>query len=165
MIVSRLLSKLFLPVVLISILSIEACSEDVSVVPIESESTVNIEVFKQASCGCCGKWISHMEEAGFHVKASNRMNLNAIKSEFGVAPRYQSCHTAVAEGYVFEGHIPAHVIQQFLERPPEGAIGLSVPGMPAGSPGMEVGGRVDPYDILLMKKDGGTEVYAHIKGA
>ena len=104
-----------------------------------------------------------MEQAGFDVKPRNRINLTAIKKEFGVPKRYQSCHTAIGEGYVFEGHIPPSVIQKFLKEKPEGAVGLLVPGMPIGSPGMEAGDRIDPYDVLLLKEDGSTEVYAHIE--
>ncbi|MGB2130858.1 MAG: DUF411 domain-containing protein, partial [Marinobacterium sp.] len=77
---------------------------------------------------------------------------------------FQSCHTAVSEsGYVFEGHVPARLVKQFLANPPEGALGLTAPGMPMGSPGMEMGSRFDPYQVLLMKQDGGYEVYANIE--
>ena len=121
-----------------------------------------IQVFKNPSCKCCGKWVRHIEAAGFSVAIENTEDLNAIKSQYGIAPHYQSCHTAVAEGYAFEGHIPAHIMQQFLIEKPQDAIGLSVPGMPAGSPGMEMGNRQDDYDVLLLKKDGSTQVYAHV---
>ena len=81
-------------------------------------------------------------------------------------PKWQSCHTAVTKGgYVFEGHIPAKYIEQFLASPPEGALGLAVPGMPLGSPGMEMGGRFTPYDIVLMNKDGSSSVFAHVPSA
>jgi hypothetical protein len=126
-------------------------------------STPRMEVFKKASCDCCGKWIEHVESAGFKVKARNRVNMNTIKREFNIAPQYQSCHTAVYEGYVFEGHIPIDVIHQFVENPPGDAVGLSVPGMPVGSPGMEIGDRLDEYDVLLLKSDGSSEIYAHIE--
>ena len=90
-------------------------------------------------------------------------NLNKLKSDKGISPRYQSCHTAVSkDGYVFEGHIPADIIQRFLANPPPNAIGLAVPGMPAGSPGMEMGSRHDEYDVFLLSKDGGDVVYEHI---
>ena len=92
-------------------------------------------------------------------------DLNKIKADKGIAPRYQSCHTAVSsDGYVFEGHIPGHIIQQFLADPPKDVIGLAVPGMPAGSPGMEVGDRRDEYDVLLLSKDGSHTVYEHVNG-
>jgi hypothetical protein len=122
-----------------------------------------MDVFKSASCGCCNKWIEHMENSGFDVNPRNRVNMNTIKREFDIAPQYQSCHTAKYEGYVFEGHVPADVIQRFLDERPDDAIGLSVPGMPVGSPGMEMGSRFDTYDVLLLKSDGTAEVYAHIE--
>ena len=103
-----------------------------------------------------------MENSGFDVNPRNRVNMNTIKREFDIAPQYQSCHTAKYEGYVFEGHIPAAVIQRFLDERPDDAIGLAVPGMPAGSPGMEMGDRFDKFDVLLLKSDGSAEVYAHI---
>jgi hypothetical protein len=142
-----------------------ACTEKQSV-PGEpqNDKVIQMEVFKQASCGCCVKWVDHIEGAGFEVNARNRVNLNAIKSEFGIQPRYQSCHTGVADGYVFEGHIPALLVQRFLKEKPANAIGLAVPGMPVGSPGMEMGERFDNYDVLLLKSDGSSEVYAHIDG-
>jgi hypothetical protein len=133
-----------------------------------SEGNINVvqmEVFKQPSCECCGKWVDHLESAGFTVKTTKRMNLDAIKREFDIDPRYQSCHTGVVDGYVFEGHIPASLIQQFLEEKPGNARGLAVPGMPIGSPGMEMGERYDSYDVLLLKNDGTSEVYAHIDGS
>lgn len=122
-----------------------------------------LEVYKTATCGCCGKWIAHLEENGFHALTHNQNNLSALKSRHGIRPPYQSCHTAISEdGYVFEGHIPAKYIQQFLAEKPAGAIGLSVPGMPVGSPGMEVGNRFRPYEVLLLKIDGSVETYAQV---
>ena len=105
-----------------------------------------------------------MESSGFEITVKNRQNLNAVKQEFGIEPRHQSCHTGEAHGYVFEGHIPATIIKQFLDERPPHAVGLAVPGMPIGSPGMEMGSRFDPYDIILLKKDGSSAVYAHIAG-
>lgn len=124
-----------------------------------------LSVYKNQQCGCCGKWIEHLEDLGFQVDAHNKeiSELNAIKNEHGVAPPIRSCHTGVYQNkYVFEGHIPAKYISKFLLEKPEGAIGLTVPGMPVGSPGMEVGNKFSPYDILLIKADGTHEVYAHV---
>ena len=148
-----------------TILLVVACSEK-PLAPVKSsnEKVIQMEVFKQASCGCCGKWRDHLESAGFEVKTRNRQNLNPIKKEFGIQPRYQSCHTGVVDGYIFEGHIPASLVQRFLKEKPGDAIGLAVPGMPVGSPGMEMGERFDSYDVLLLKSDGSSEVYAHIDG-
>lgn len=129
-----------------------------------TDNGIQMDVFKQASCKCCGKWVDHIESAGVEVNTRNRVNLTMIKKEFGILPRYQSCHTGVADGYVFEGHIPASLVQRFLEEKPADAIGLAVPGMPVGSPGMEMGERFDSYDVLLLKSDGSSAVYAHIDG-
>jgi len=123
-------------------------------------------VYKQATCGCCEEWMSRVEEAGLDVTGRDVADLNAVKVQFQVAPRYQSCHTAVSsQGYVFEGHIPARFIQEFLASPPADAIGLAAPGMPLGSPGMEVENRFTPYEVLLLKRDGSSEVFARVNSA
>ena len=144
-----------------------ACSESDSLADLGSisgtASMLSLEVYKSPTCGCCNKWISHLEDNSFEVAHHNQSNLSAFKAEQGIAPRYQSCHTAVSsDGYVFEGHIPAKLIRQFLRDKPAGSIGLAAPGMPAGSPGMEMGQRFDPYAVLLLKADGSAEVYAQI---
>ena len=148
--------------------SVVACSDKASLTTASnsvSDETVSLDVYKSRTCGCCKKWVSHIEDFGFESEVHHPANLNKIKSDKGIAPRYQSCHTAVSnDGYVFEGHIPGPIIQHFLAAPPKDAIGLAVPGMPVGSPGMEVGDRFDPYDVLLLKKDGSSEVYQHISG-
>ncbi|MAT51278.1 MAG: metal-binding protein [Porticoccaceae bacterium] len=132
----------------------------------DSHGVENFTVYKQPTCDCCKKWMSRLERAGFDSTAKHPADLNAIKARYRIAPRYQSCHTAVSsQGYVFEGHIPARYIQAFLANPPDDAIGLVVPGMPLGSPGMEVGGRFTPYQVLLLKKDGSSEVFANVENA
>jgi len=123
-----------------------------------------MQVFKNPSCGCCNEWIKHVESGGFHVAVGDSERLASIKEEYGISPQFQSCHTAIYHGYVFEGHIPVSLIKQFLRERPPGAVGLAVPGMPAGSPGMEMAGRQDPYDVLLLKDDGTAAVYAHVDG-
>lgn len=126
-----------------------------------ANTAITLDVYKSETCSCCEKWISHLESEGFHATAHHPDDLTAEKAKRGIAPRYHSCHTAVsAEGYVFEGHIPALVIQRFLTEKPKGAIGLAVPGMPMGSPGM--GNHLDPYDVLLLKADGSSSVYTKI---
>jgi len=123
----------------------------------------HLEVYKRASCGCCRKWITHVKENGFQTKAQNSTNLTSWKIKKGIKKQYHSCHTAVAEGgYVFEGHIPAKYIHQFLANVPENSIGLAVPAMPIGSPGMEVGRKFSPYQVLLLKGDGTYEIYAKV---
>ncbi len=104
-----------------------------------------------------------MGDSGFEANIHHPADLSRVKDEYGIAPEYQSCHTAVArDGYVFEGHVPARFVKKFLDNPPVGAIGLSVPAMPAGSPGMEVGDRFMPYQVWLLKKDGSAEVFASV---
>lgn len=120
-----------------------------------------IEVWKSATCDCCGAWVKHLEANGFVVKVNDASPsaLNALKRQAGIGDTLASCHTAKIDGYFVEGHVPATDIKRLAAERPEG-VGLSVPGMPIGSPGMEQGDETEPYDVLLIKKDGGTEVYA-----
>ena len=123
----------------------------------------NFEVYKSPTCGCCVKWIDHLEQYGFTSTINHPSDMNAVKKKLGISSQTASCHTAVSEkGYVFEGHIPGPYIQQFLQNPPENAIGLSVPAMPVGSPGMEVGDRFQPYKIYQLNEDGTLQVYASV---
>lgn len=132
----------------------------------EQQSLSALEVYKDPACGCCRGWVKHMEEAGFTMGVNTSESLAAVKQKLGIEPRYQSCHTAVsASGYFFEGHIPARIIARFLLEKPEAAAGLAVPGMPMGSPGMEMGDFFNPYDIYQINRDGSTEVYAQVKTA
>jgi hypothetical protein len=117
-------------------------------------------VYKSPTCGCCGSWIKHIKAAGFTVKEVDLDDLVATKKKFGVPDDLVSCHTGVVGAYAFEGHVPADLIARFLKAPPKGAKGLAVPGMPLGSPGMEVGGRKDAYDVVLFQKSGARSVYA-----
>ncbi len=122
-----------------------------------------LHVLKSPTCLCCNGWVDHISERGFVAQISHPQDLNADKLRLGIPPQLQSCHTAVSEeGYVFEGHIPAGLIQRFLAESPNDAVGLTVPGMPVGSPGMEINEQFQPYDVLVMKSDGSTEVYAHV---
>ncbi|PUA30417.1 MAG: metal-binding protein [Cellvibrio sp. 79] len=128
-----------------------------------ADKPMQLEVYKSPTCGCCEEWISHLQSHGLKSNIHHPDDLNAVKNRYKISPKYQSCHTAVSpDGYVFEGHIPAPVITRFLAEKPEGAIGLAVPGMPVGSPGMEMGERFTPYDVLLLKSDGSSEVYIRI---
>lgn len=152
---------------LLVLLGLAACAEeDQNPNTALSVGSQSLQVFKRSSCACCSKGVKHIQAAGVSATATNTQALNTIKSQYGIAPRYQSCHTAISseEGYVFEGHIPAHMIERFLLEKPQNALGLAVPGIPAGSPGMEVGNRFDAYDVLLLRKDGSAEVYAQFAG-
>ncbi|MBT6920437.1 MAG: DUF411 domain-containing protein [Planctomycetaceae bacterium] len=120
-------------------------------------------VYKSPTCGCCALWIDHVEDNEFHTEAREVSDLNMIKREKGIAARYQSCHTAVhPSGLVFEGHVPAEAMKRLIENPINESIGLAVPGMPVGSPGMEYENRVDPYEIKLLLKDGSSRTYAYV---
>lgn len=132
-----------------------------AVATIASAATVpTVVVNKTPTCGCCGAWVKHLQAAGFAVQVNDLENLAPIKERVGVPFGMGSCHTAEVEGYFLEGHVPADDIKRLLRERPQ-AKGLTVPGMPAGSPGMEVpSGRVDRYDVLLVGKDGKTAVFA-----
>ena len=118
----------------------------------------DIVVYKSPTCGCCGKWVQHMEDAGFSVDVENRRDLTPIKAELGVPGRMQSCHTAKVGDYIVEGHVPADGVKRMLDEKPD-IKGLAVPGMPMGSPGME-GPRKDPYNVIAIGNDGRLEVFA-----
>jgi hypothetical protein len=118
-----------------------------------------VELFKSPQCGCCGKWVDHMKAAGFPVRVTLVQDVTAVRKRFSMPDRFASCHTAMVNGYVVEGHVPAEEIKRVLAAKPN-AIGLAVPSMPPGSPGMEAGSRVDPYDVFLIDKNGGETVFA-----
>ncbi len=122
-----------------------------------------VTVYKHASCGCCGKWVEHLEANGFQVKTVNldQNRLYRIKQKFGVRPDQQACHTAVVDGYVVEGHVPARVIRRLLRERPD-VKGLTVPGMPLGSPGME-GPNARPYPVLTFDGKGNSRVYETVR--
>jgi hypothetical protein len=126
-------------------------------------SAIMLDIYKSPSCGCCKKWIDHLDESGLQSTAHNQNDVSGIKNKMGIAPQYRSCHTAVSQdGYIFEGHVPAKFIKQFLAEKHQGVIGLSVPAMPIGTPGMEMGDKFMPYQVLILKKDGSSDVYAKI---
>lgn len=117
-----------------------------------------VKVFKSPTCGCCSMWVDHMRAAGFEVETTDTDDMISVKVDAGLPLQLQSCHTAFIGDYVFEGHMPAATIAKFLAEAPD-AKGLAVPGMPIGSPGMEMGDRKDPYDVLVFDADGNTAVY------
>jgi hypothetical protein len=128
---------------------------------VEAQGAPVVEVWKSPTCGCCKDWIAHLEANGFRTMAHDVGN-TAMRERLGIAPEYGSCHTARVAGYAVEGHVPAADLHRLLRERPA-AIGLAVPRMPVGSPGMdgpEYGGRRDPYDVLLLKRGGGHQVYA-----
>ena len=119
-----------------------------------------LTVFKSATCGCCNAWIEHVEKLGFSVEAQNltQRRLSDLKRRVGISSELAACHTAFIKNYFVEGHVPAEDIKALLSQRPD-ALGLTVPGMPVGSPGMEMGNRKDPFDTLLVKRDGSSEVF------
>ena len=129
-----------------------------------SDEELMLLVHKTPTCGCCKMWMKHVEKNGFTAYGQDHQNLMKIKEQYNIQPQYRSCHTAVSsEGFIFEGHIPSKYIKQFLSEDHPDAIGLSVPGMPLGSPGMEVEDRFMPYDVLILFKDGTSKIYAEVR--
>lgn len=120
-----------------------------------------IEVVSGEGCGCCGEWVKHLLSSGYtaNITYVPQDRLMTYKAEHGLKPQQTSCHTGTIGGYVIEGHVPAREIERLLREKPD-AIGLTVPGMPYGSPGMGPASEAHPYQVLLLKKDGTTSVYA-----
>jgi hypothetical protein len=119
----------------------------------------NITIYKSPTCGCCAKWVDHMRAAGFATTVHDTEGMDAIKAKHGVPAALQSCHTALAGAYVIEGHVPAADVLKLLRDKPA-VRGVAAPGMPAGSPGMEMGGAADRFDVIAFARDGKTSVFA-----
>lgn len=149
-----------------------AAAAGMAALPAMAAATARIamEVWKDPNCGCCKDWIALMEQAGFAVKVHDVGN-SAVRAKLGLPGRLGSCHTALVGGYLVEGHVPAADVHKLLKQKPK-ALGIAVPGMPIGSPGMdgpEYGGRKDPYDVLLvtqslMRSDVSTSVFTSYRG-
>lgn len=131
--------------------------------PTESYSgNKNITVYRSPSCGCCGVWIEHMKKHGFQVTDIKTDDMEAIKQQHNLPLNLASCHTAIIDGYIMEGHIPADDIKRFLKQKPN-FKGLTVPAMPLGTPGMEAGNRKQPFDVMAFNSNGTVEVFKHYK--
>lgn len=120
------------------------------------------QVWKTPTCGCCKAWVEHLQAAGFTVKANDVPNTDAMRAKLGIPVDMGSCHTALIGGFAVEGHVPAREIKRLLAEPREATadvVGLSVPGMPIGSPGMEMGDQRDKYNVMLVLKNGQSRVY------
>ena len=132
----------------------------------QARQGVPLEVWKDPSCGCCKDWVAHLEASGFQVTVHETGN-NAVRAQLGIDKKYGSCHTAVIGGYAIEGHVPASDIKRLIRERPQ-ALGLAVPGMPVGAPGMDetaYAGRRDSFDVLLLARGGsGATVYRHYEG-
>jgi hypothetical protein len=121
-----------------------------------------VKVYKTPTCGCCNGWVDHLREEGFTVETVDLPNLGQVKEDLGVDTSLMSCHTALVDGYVVEGHVPASAIRRLLAERPE-VTGLAVPGMPMGSPGME-GPNPEVYQVLTFQRGGGTAVFETVQG-
>ena len=126
-------------------------------VPAFAATAARIEVYKSPACGCCGKWMAHLQQSEFAVTVHEVRDTAPLRAKAGVPDRLASCHTALIDGYVVEGHVPAADIHRLIKERPK-ARGLAVPGMPRGSPGMEAA-RGEAYDVLLIRADGTTRIY------
>ena len=122
-------------------------------------SPLAMTVYKTPSCGCCKAWVAGMQRAGFTIKIVDLDNLDEVKRNAGVPGELQACHTALVGAYVVEGHVPADLIKRMLDEKPQ-ITGLAVPGMPAGSPGMDQGAAKEPYAVIAFTRSGKSSVYA-----
>jgi len=120
-----------------------------------------VTVYKDPSCGCCTKWVEHLRSSGIRLAVHDRGDMDALKDSLGVPMALRSCHTAVAGRYVIEGHVPATDLKRLIASGPRDVLGLAVPDMPAGSPGMEMSGRRDRYDVIAFSPNGKTRIFSH----
>ena len=148
-----------------NLLSLAAALAATAALPSWSQSSMakpslpQVDVYKNPECGCCGAWVDHLKASGFVVKVHETPDTAPVRKRHGIPDALGSCHTAVVGGYAVEGHVPAADIKRLLLEKPA-AAGLSVPGMPVGSPGMEVGSRKDAFQVLLVSRAGTTRVYS-----
>jgi hypothetical protein len=132
----------------------------VGLVPVRAHAAPElVDVYKSASCGCCGDWVKHLRANGFDVRTHDIADPGEYRRRYGVPDALASCHTAIVRGYAIEGHVPAREIRRLLAGRPK-AQGLAVPGMVVGSPGMEQGEKREPYEVLLFQRDGRYTTYA-----
>lgn len=158
------MNKLALVAILgVSFFASNSYAEPSSQVAKAVEQPIKIEVYRSPSCSCCGKWLTHLQENKFQIQDNVVDDVQAVKDKYGVPKEMASCHTAVVNGYVVEGHVPANDIRKLLNLKPK-VIGIAAPGMPAGSPGMEMGGKKDVYDVMSFDKDKQFQVFSHHEG-
>jgi hypothetical protein len=124
---------------------------------------VDIVVYRSPTCECCGKWLKHLKKNNFNVQEIVTEDVQAIKNKYGVPEAMASCHTAIVDGYVIEGHVPANDIMKLLKNKPT-IIGIAVPGMPSGTPGMEMGDRKDAYNVMSFDKENHYEIFNSYEG-
>lgn len=121
------------------------------------QAQTTVVVYKTAGCGCCRNWVEHLRRGGFEVKVQDVDDIAAVRTTYGVPPQLSACHTALAGGYVIEGHVPADTVKRILRDRPNIA-GIAVPGMPVGSPGMETPGQNEAYQVISFERNGKTAV-------
>lgn len=131
---------------------------------LSASKPVDIIVYRSPSCKCCGKWLEHLKKNNFNVKDIVTDDVQAIKNKYGVSEEMASCHTAIVDGYVIEGHVPANDIMKLLKTKPK-IVGIAVPGMPSGTPGMEMGGRKDPYNVMSFDRENHYQVFNSYESA
>lgn len=124
-----------------------------------AQAASKVQVYKNPSCGCCTAWVDHLKAAGFAVDVTEVDDTAAVRKRLGMPDRLAGCHTGIVEGYALEGHVPAADVKRLLASRPQ-AVGLAVPGMPVGSPGMEYGDRKDRYQVILVDRKGRETVFA-----
>ena len=130
---------------------------------LSADKPIDIVVYRSPTCECCGKWLEHMKKNNFNVKDIVTDDVQAIKKKYGVPEAMASCHTAIVDGYVIEGHVPANDIMKLLKTKPK-IVGIAVPGMPSGTPGMEMGDRKDSYNVMSFDKENHYEIFNSYKG-
>ncbi len=126
---------------------------------VQAQGSLTVQVYRHPGCGCCGAWMDHLRANGFTVQEHQVNDTGVYRERFKIGEQFASCHTATVGGYALEGHVPAREIRRILKEKPH-AIGLAVPGMPMGSPGME-GAYSEAYDVLLIDASGRARPYAH----
>jgi hypothetical protein len=126
---------------------------------LRAQQPLKIDVYKDPTCGCCANWVGHLRKNGFAVHSEDVADINSVKAKYNVPAALRSCHTAVVNGYVIEGHVPAADVKRLLTTRPTDVVGLAVPGMPVGSPGME-GSNPQAYQVLAFDKGGRSRIFA-----
>jgi hypothetical protein len=130
---------------------------------LSADKPIDIVVYRSPTCECCGKWLEHMKKNNFNVKDIVTDDVQAIKKKYGVPEAMASCHTAIVDGYVIEGHVPANDIMKLLKTKPK-IVGIAVPGMPSGTPGMEMGDRKDSYNVMSFDIENHYEIFNSYEG-
>jgi len=130
---------------------------------LSADKPIDIVVYRSPTCECCGKWLEHMKKNNFNIKDIVTDDVQAIKKKYGVPEAMASCHTAIVDGYVIEGHVPANDIMKLLKTKPK-IVGIAVPGMPSGTPGMEMGDRKDSYNVMSFDKENHYEIFNSYEG-